>query len=289
MDNDFLVMLNHQCYEIPSQKKIDSFEIYHEQVLPRNLVIYHEHDYCELYFVLKGSVIFYADGKEYNLQEYDIFIVDAGVLHQQLVNDYNELDRIIIWINKDYFINDSFSSLYYSSLIKTIENTSIMHLKNTNGINQDIFLSLFKLEKSTKKIENIKSQQSLSIFKDLVSCILKLEDSKFPVVASFKHQNDKILDIINYINDNLKSDITIDVLASKFYLSKFYLMRKFTDEVGCTIHKYLTLQRIRQAKRLLSEGVTVERVYSDVGFKDYSTFSKAFKKVVGISPGKYKS
>ena len=89
------------------------------------------------------------------------------------------------------------------------------------------------------------------------------------------------------MNQNLTEELTIQNLASHFYLSPSYLCKIFKTETGTTINRYITAKRITQAKALLAEGYSVTDVCPMCGFNDYSNFLKAFTKAVGISPKKY--
>lgn len=64
-------------------------------------------------------------------------------------------------------------------------------------------------------------------------------------------------------------------------------MQNLQNYTGTTINKYVTARRISIAKALLAEGKNVSEVYGSVGFNDYSSFLKAFVKLVGVSPKKY--
>ena len=66
------------------------------------------------------------------------------------------------------------------------------------------------------------------------------------------------------------------------------MMRKFKEETGYTIHSYLSNKRLMLAQRLLEEGASSTDACYGCGFKDYSVFSKAYKKLFSISPGKGK-
>ena len=59
--------------------------------------------------------------------------------------------------------------------------------------------------------------------------------------------------------------------------------------MNTSFSKYLTLRRLIESKRLISENIPLEEVALKVGYKDYSTFYRAFKQEYGISPRKYKN
>ena len=63
----------------------------------------------------------------------------------------------------------------------------------------------------------------------------------------------------------------------------------FHNEMGVSFYRCLTQLRLIHAKSLIAEGVPMSDVGQQVGFADYSTFYRAFKKEYGISPQQYLS
>ena len=101
-------------------------------------------------------------------------------------------------------------------------------------------------------------------------------------------QYDKTIEgVLNYINSNLENDLSIDTIASEFFISKYYLMRKFKNQIGSSIHNYVVQKRLILARSLISDGLSMSSVCSRCGFNDYSSFVRAFKKVYGVSPSNY--
>jgi len=94
----------------------------------------------------------------------------------------------------------------------------------------------------------------------------------------------KIVAILQYLNLHLTEPITIDELAGRFYLSKYHMMRRFRQETGYTIHHYLMEKRLMLAQQLLRTGAPLAQVCFDVGYQDYSTFSRAYKNHFGRAP-----
>ena len=78
-------------------------------------------------------------------------------------------------------------------------------------------------------------------------------------------------------------------LADMVYLSADHLARVFKKETGETLVKYITDKRIHAAKELLSDTKTpISQVASEVGYDNYSYFTKIFKEKTGVSPGDYR-
>ena len=96
--------------------------------------------------------------------------------------------------------------------------------------------------------------------------------------------NSKILDILRYINENPDGELSIESIAEHFYISKYYMMRLFKQETGYTLGQYISQKRLLLAKELILSGVPGIQACFDCGFKDYSTFSRAYRKFFKESP-----
>lgn len=82
---------------------------------------------------------------------------------------------------------------------------------------------------------------------------------------------------------------TIAKLCSRAGLSKSVLTEKFTDLIGSSPIEYLTAWRMQLAARMLKEsGMNIERVAEQCGYESAPAFSKAFKRIFGISPGEFR-
>ncbi|MBA3869414.1 MAG: AraC family transcriptional regulator [Anaerolineae bacterium] len=92
----------------------------------------------------------------------------------------------------------------------------------------------------------------------------------------------------DYLRSHYADDISLQQLARLVYLSPFHLSRLFREQLGLPPHTYLNQIRVNRAKTLLNSGLSLAEVAPAVGFADQSHFSKAFKRVVGVSPGQYR-
>lgn len=97
-----------------------------------------------------------------------------------------------------------------------------------------------------------------------------------------------IFDITKYLQEHLEEEITLKILADRFFLSPVYISQLFKNEIGVNFLAYLTNLRIEKAKKLLlTSGKTVAEIAESVGFKDYRLFSKVFKRMEAVSPSQY--
>jgi len=104
--------------------------------------------------------------------------------------------------------------------------------------------------------------------------------------SSKKLELDEIQD---YINEHYTEKISLDGLAQHFYINKYYLMKLFKERYGITINHYILAKRITTAKQMLRfTDKTMEEIANLLGFADANYFCRMFKKIEGMTPGKYR-
>lgn len=93
-----------------------------------------------------------------------------------------------------------------------------------------------------------------------------------------------------YIDANYMLPLTPDGLARQFALSRSALMDRFPKTAGLPVKQYLHRRRIEQAKKLLQTvKLSVREVSKLVGYEDFSTFYRNFKKYTDQSPAQYRT
>ena len=94
---------------------------------------------------------------------------------------------------------------------------------------------------------------------------------------------------MEYLDANFDQTLTLEMLAEKAMLSVSRLAHRFKDETGATLIEYLTWVRIGHAQRLLVETeLSCLKIADEVGYKNQSYFSRAFRRVVGITPRQFR-
>ncbi len=87
-----------------------------------------------------------------------------------------------------------------------------------------------------------------------------------------------------YINSNLRAELTLDELAKRFFVNKYYLCRTFKAQSGISIHSYISMKRVLYAKSLMESGESAAAAAEKSGFGDYSAFYRAYIKIYSIPP-----
>ncbi|MGI8386481.1 response regulator [Robertmurraya sp. P23] len=104
-----------------------------------------------------------------------------------------------------------------------------------------------------------------------------------------KLESDTIQQIKQYIIDHSHEDISLDALAKKVGLSPIYISKMFKEKLGINYIDFLTECRIEKAKKLMCDPEkSIKEITFEVGYHDPNYFSKVFKKMVAVSPNKYR-
>ncbi|MCR4656329.1 MAG: response regulator [Lachnospiraceae bacterium] len=101
---------------------------------------------------------------------------------------------------------------------------------------------------------------------------------------------DKMIDnVIRDIREHYMEDISLTSLAAKYSISTGHLSSVIKERLQVGFSDYISSLRMQRAKELLrDESMSIQEIAETVGYNDYFYFTKVFKKIVGISPSKYR-
>ena len=109
-----------------------------------------------------------------------------------------------------------------------------------------------------------------------------------PLKRCTQGERDAVRRVREYIETYYEHNTSLDELAEIAGLSPFHLVRVFKDETGLPPHTYLTHVRVQKARELLqNDPLSIADVAYATGFTDQSHLTRWFKRMVGVTPGKY--
>lgn len=273
----------------PRQYMIKSdFEFFHYKDTPNLVVEYHNHDFYEIYFYISGKVTYVIEGKSYSLKPGDIILINNREFHNAIVEPGTVYERYVIWIRPDFLKNLSTSESDLTMCFDSTTRRTYNLLRPGAEMLAHLKTIVLKLEKASKMsgyghdiLKNIYLQEFIIYLNDAYS------DSGDTDIGTDVNYNKKISEIIGYINSNLANDLSLDLLSSIIFTSKYHLSREFKKSTGYTIHHYINKKRLILARDLLKENIKVNEVTARCGFGVYTNFIRAFKKEFGVSPKNY--
>lgn len=137
-------------------------------------------------------------------------------------------------------------------------------------------------EEKTDDTDILTAQQIVNIL-TLVCTESDAKDSASPLL------DDKLKNVLRYLDAHYTESISLDSLAEQFYISKYYLSREFKREYGLTIIQYLLTKKITNAKELLRySSASIEDIAQLCGIGDASYFNKVFKRIEGCTASEYR-
>lgn len=260
------------------------FEIYYYSDYHFSGVKNHTHDYYEFYFFLEGAVAMYIDGVPHPLTPGDVILIPPGVPHHAMgLNPEKIYRRFVFWISRDFLEQLKSSSNCYGYLTTlAMEHRRFIHHYDTIALHS-LQARIFRL------IEELHSERfgreekvKLCVSELILHLNRTVYEAEHPDVPHEEHRLYE--NLIQYIERHLDEKLTLDHLAGIFYVNKYHIAHIFKENLGISVHQYILKKRLSMCRDAILSNASISRVYLLYGFRDYSTFYRAFKREFGISP-----
>ena len=238
----------------------------------------HNHDEYEILLFLEGDAKYVVEDKTYTLEPNDIIIIRRNELHRIFHNSQTPYHRIILWVDTAFFTNNNCTE-YEKQFLKAPINTG--HKIPAELVRSSGLLDAFMRYK--KYSESFTIHDDVPILKSTIIEILYLIN-RIALFSNADHSKSSVKSIILYINNHYTEDITLDFLQEKFFISKYYMCRAFHKATGLTIHEYIRRKRLSKVRELCASGMNIGNASIQSGFRDYSSFYRAYQKEYGVSP-----
>ncbi len=264
----------------------DDFKMFHIADRHRQEFDFHYHDFNKVLIFLSGNIHYTIEGRNYPLKPYDIVLVNAGEIHRPSILDDSPYERIIIYVSTQFlnsYANKGDDLNYCFQRVRQ-EHSNVLRIPSIEK--SKLYQVCLELEHSFEDNAFARELYQRILFLEFMIQLNRTAISNHINYMDSVLGNTKLIQILAYINENLTQDLSIDHLSEKFFLSRYYLMHFFKEETGYTIGNYITEKRLLLAKNLVQSGSTTTEACFQSGFKNYSTFSRAFKKAYHTIPKK---
>lgn len=262
----------------------NDFKLSHNKDRYTAPILFHSHDYYEIYFFADGSVKYYVENESYELKKGDVLIIPPGKLHRPVIEENVPYERYVLWIFNSYLAKNSGINGFIRSINELAEEKKT-HLVSFAGREYDQLRKLldnaFRSCDSTDELSGYVAESCIMLILDK----LKKEFSEISPVEA--EPSDIVSRVIAYLNENFIDAPSLDELSAEFFVSKYYLSHRFKEYAKTSVHNYILMKKINLAKELLKSGTSPQEVCDRCGFSTYSNFYKAFVERTGVSPRKY--
>ena len=243
----------------------------------------HLHKCHEIIHIIRGKMLYTVEGNEYMLSDGDIVMTTPDELHSFSFPEECEYQREFIHLYPGFF--DGIPDV--AAMLESRDAGKYNHIPSEKvekyGLDklfEDIHASCANPTEET----NIIVSANVMLFAARVHRMLCEDAPKYPEVTA----NAKAKFIYRYIDHHYMEDISVDSISGVMTMAPTSAQRLFRKETGMSIKSYLMLRRVTAAKNLIMEGQNAMDIFTDCGFKDYSTFYRAFVKYVGMTPSEFK-
>ena len=261
------------------------FQLFHLKDKKNQDFEFHYHDFNKIIIFLSGKVTYLIEGKAYYLKPWDILLVNNHDVHKPIIDSSETYERIIIWANSNFIENHNYKNCDLSTCFKLANEKSFNLIRLEAKFQNNIKFIIESLQSSLNCNDFGNKLLSNSLFIQLLIYLNRVHLGNMYIDNTESLKYDKQIEkILKYINSNLCTDLSIEFLSQKFYISKYYLMHKFKKETGYTLHNYVMQKRLLIAKDLIKAGEPITKTYIQCGFNDYSCFLRSFKNIFHKSP-----
>ena len=252
----------------------------------------HHHTAFEITMVLSGSGKYSTKATQFNFTEGDIFFFSTDEFHwieslesnAEFINIHFE--PRYIWSENFGFSNKELIKIFFSR-----KKNPLNKIPNTSEVSQIIRDLMFRIEKeiSTKKPE-YETMLKIHLVNILVEIIRSYEGQLSQFEISYSTESLKYMEAaLNYIDEYLDTELTLEVLADVAHMSKTYFCGQFRKLNGISPWEYITIKRIERAIMLIeSTNLSRLEIALKCGYNNTSNFYYAFKRITGKTPGDYK-
>lgn len=265
-----------------------TFLVSYRKASSHHMKINHLHSSYEFFYLMSGQRRFFIKDRTMVVDEGHIIIIGPNVLHRTTDAHTSEYERLVVNIHSEElawaegvspdFINKLLDHEYL--ILKCPPQTAMLIEELSRSIIKEI----------RDRNHGFELYAQTLVFQMLILCSRHLLNSS---VDSTEVQNpaayERIFEVVRYMNSHYMQDMSLSLVAEKFYISPYYLSRFFKEATGFTFIEYLNHVRVMEAKQLLeSSSMKVNLIARKVGFGSITHFGRVFKQVTGQAPLYYR-
>lgn len=265
----------------------EDFRLFHLKDSSGQEKDFHFHEFDKIVILISGKVDYTVEGTTYKLEPWDILLVRHHMIHKAAIDLSIPYERIIIYLDSAYVERFAPEAGLMDCFAAAEKRRYCLMRPDAGGVER-LKEALERLEKTQG--DELFGAQLLrgTMLVQLLVLINRIALSDNSREKNTSESGGKIAPALSYINENLTRELSIDDMAAMCYMSRYYFMRLFKTQTGCTVHNYIRQKRLVLAARLIREGMSASAAAAECGFSDYSAFHRAFTKTFRVSPGKIK-
>lgn len=258
---------------------LEDFRLFHLKESRAQRFAYHYHEFDKVVVFLSGQVTYTVEGKAYFLSPGDLLLVPHHHIHQPDIGGAT-YERFILWLAPGFLEGQGQDPCF-----RQAAETGFHLIRTEAPLSRRLLELLARLEAALEDRDFGHDLLARTYCLQFLIALNRGNQGNLAEAGRQTYRSDpKIEEILAYINASLPQPLTVQTLAEQFYLSPSWLMHRFKEVTGCTVHQYILQKRLILAASLIRAGVPVMKAASQSGFSDYSTFLRAFQNAYHMAP-----
>ncbi len=255
-----------------------------------NMSVRHFHDEYEIFYIMDGQRQFYFNNRSFLAGKGDLILIDSNMIHMTRSPDQADpgYERLILYITSEKMaqMDAKFPELKIAAFFRN--NPGIYRLSPEQQAGFLQTCDNFRREETGRAFGYAEAIEANTVLL-LLHLVRELTDGEsiLPLYQEEKYKS--IYQLADYLSAHYAEHYSLDQLAAKFYLSKFYMCRLFRRAIGYSVSEYQTILRIQKAKEYLEKTKwSVSAIAERVGYNSLTHFEREFKRYMNVSPLRYR-
>ncbi|MFA7189375.1 MAG: helix-turn-helix domain-containing protein [Sphaerochaetaceae bacterium] len=258
----------------------------------------HSHDFYEMVIIAAGSGIHFGKTHEFELRPGNVFVISPGMEH-----GYKDIKGLVLYnilfspsLFGDKFFDlrqmAGFQALFYiEPSCRTDTPLTERFLQLSPSQMAEIMPMLDSIMAETDSMEINAGSRAMAFAKMLQFLVFLFRTYENSTAANPDHRKImRLAEVFSYIESHLDSTITTEELMDKAAMSASTLNRYFKKATGLSPVEYQIHKRIELACMLMrSTDLSMMLISDRTGFSDSNYFTRTFRKVMGVTPSRYRS
>jgi len=230
---------------------------------------HHCHSLYEMTILLEGDISIVVEGQKFHLEKNQAIIIPPLLYHKNIANQLTMYRRI--------------TSLFDISAVPLVLRDSLPIMENEYSLT---VFDVYSMQASKLRqccIDNNPGYYEPLINSLMVECLYQHAFSKSQ--AQERAIGNKVLySIIQYVEQHLNDNISLDDVVSHTGQSKSSICGLFKSEMGISIKQYIISKKLAKANWLMQNGISSTQAALQIGYENYSSFYRIYRKFYNSSP-----
>lgn len=237
----------------------------------------HTHLFCEIYCFIRGDAIYHVEGSTYALKPGTVILMRPGEAHYLEINPSEPYQRCWIHFNPALLDGADPGRILLQPFFDRPLGENNKYDADELAMHTMRYFEQMCLPAPTTE------EQRIALYIHFLNFLDALRQTFIKRNAG-EGENDVCRSVVHFINENLESDLSLQDICGRFYISRSQINKLFKEATGETVWNYVIIKRLVDARQRILAGEPPQKVCESYGGWDYSAFYRSYKKRFGISP-----